>query len=104
MKLLASFQTKFNLNPLYSFSGEIYSFVKLLYYPTEPPKYSTRIERDPVTIMTEEKSVKSIETIKKIICVSTNCLQKNFINSSNVESGTSNQRMVQISRDKLQTD
>lgn len=57
--------TKFHLNPLYSFSGEIHSFVKLFYYPTEPPKYSTRIERNPVTIMTEEKSVKSIETIKK---------------------------------------
>ena len=35
------------------------SFVKLLCYPTEPPKYSTRIERDPGTTMTEENRVKS---------------------------------------------
>jgi len=48
MKLLARFpNTKFNLNPLYSFGGEKYSSVKLLCYPTEPPTYSTRIERDP---------------------------------------------------------
>ena len=39
--------TKFNLNPFCSFGGEIYSSVKLSCYPTEPPKYSTRIERDP---------------------------------------------------------
>jgi hypothetical protein len=47
-------------------TGEIYSFVKLLCYPNKPPKYSTRIERDPGTIMTEENSVKNIE-IKNMI-------------------------------------
>ena len=60
--------TNFNLNPLCSFGGEIYSFVKLLCYPTERPKYSTRIERDPATIMTEENSVESTETIKNNPC------------------------------------
>jgi hypothetical protein len=61
-------KTKFNLKSLCSFGGEIYSFIKLLCYPTEPPKYSTRIERDPGTTMTEENSVKSIETTRNNLC------------------------------------
>ena len=60
--------TKFNLNPLCSFGGEIYSFVKLLCCPTEPPKYGTRIERDPGTIMIDENRAKNIETIKSYLC------------------------------------
>ena len=69
MKLLARLpNTKFNLNPLWSFGGKIYSFVKIFCQPTEPPKYSTRTERNPGTIMTEENNVKSIETIKNNLC------------------------------------
>jgi hypothetical protein len=71
-------KTKFNLNKSRSFGQAIYSYIKLMCYEIEPPKYSYSIEMDPGATMNDKNIAKNIEKIKKQVRVSTNCLQKNF--------------------------